>query len=166
MVESFTFLVLYSQPDFRSNNGRLQFTDCCSQSRPNWHHYQILQFGGDVVGLSVATHYGASKCCAPTHNHNQIPFVMVSWWDYASEHGFEPSCHFADFFFLDPQMRIIKSALRNLIVEEDCCFMAPKPIKTSPCSKPCQLIILSESFQGCLSVAHFRQPWAKVKVPC
>jgi hypothetical protein len=65
---SFTFLVFDSQPNFRSNNTKFQFTDYCLQSRPKWHHYQILLFWGDVVGLSVATHYGASKCYAPTHN--------------------------------------------------------------------------------------------------
>jgi hypothetical protein len=38
-------------------------------------------------------------------------------------------------------------------------------IRLSSCLKPCQLIVSNESFQGCLPVAHFRQPSARVKVP-
>jgi hypothetical protein len=67
-MESSNFLVFNSPSDFGKNNTKCEFTDCCLQSRPNGHHYQILLFGGDVVGLSVATCYGASKCYELTHN--------------------------------------------------------------------------------------------------
>jgi hypothetical protein len=68
MVESSTFLVFYSRLNFRYNSTRFQFTNYCLQSRPNRRHYQILLFGGDVDGLSIATRYGASKLYAPTYN--------------------------------------------------------------------------------------------------
>jgi hypothetical protein len=57
-------------------------------------------FGSDVVGLSVATCYGASKSYAPTHTlitTIESPFVMVPGWDYAFEQDFEPNCHFGGF---------------------------------------------------------------------
>jgi hypothetical protein len=53
-VESSTFLVFNSQPNFRENSTRF--------------YHQILLFGGDIVGLSIATRYGASKSYAPTRN--------------------------------------------------------------------------------------------------
>jgi hypothetical protein len=68
MGMSYTFLVFDSQSYFRRNNIRFEFTDCCSQSRPNWHRYQIFLFGGDAAGLSVAIRYGGSKCYEPTCN--------------------------------------------------------------------------------------------------
>jgi hypothetical protein len=62
----------------------------------------------------------------------------------------------------EPRMRIVNSSWCNLIIEEECCFVAPKIISPSSCLKPCQLIVSSESFQGCLPVAYFCQPWARV----
>jgi hypothetical protein len=62
---------------------------------------KFFLFGGDVVGLSVAICYGASKSYAPTCNlatYHRILFVMPFCCDYASEQDFEPSCHFTDFF--------------------------------------------------------------------
>jgi hypothetical protein len=38
------------------------------------------QFGGYVVGLSVTTHYGASKCYAPTHNLIIIIESSLQWF--------------------------------------------------------------------------------------
>jgi hypothetical protein len=67
-VESSTFFVFDSQPNFRSNNIRFQFIDCYSQSRPNRHRYQIFLFRGDAARLSIATCYGASKSYSSTHN--------------------------------------------------------------------------------------------------
>jgi hypothetical protein len=46
--------------------------------KPKWCHYQILLFGSDVVGLNVATRYGASKCYAPTRN--LITTIESLWW--------------------------------------------------------------------------------------
>jgi hypothetical protein len=68
LVESSTFLVFNSQPNFRSNSTRFQFTDCYSQSRLNRRRYQIFLFGDDVAKLSIATRYGASNSYSPTHN--------------------------------------------------------------------------------------------------
>jgi hypothetical protein len=62
---SSTFLVFGSQSNIRRNNTRFKFNNCCSQSRPNRHRYQIFLFGGDAAGLSVAIRYGASKSYAP-----------------------------------------------------------------------------------------------------
>jgi hypothetical protein len=52
-------------------------------------------------------------------------------------------------------MRIVNSSWQNLIIEEDCYFIALKPIRLSSYLKPCQLIISCESLQGWLPVAHF-----------
>jgi hypothetical protein len=79
MVGSSTFLVFNSWSNFRKNSTRFQFTDCCSQSRPNRRRYQILLFGGNVVGLSIATRYGTSKCYAPTRNRITI-IKSFLWW--------------------------------------------------------------------------------------
>jgi hypothetical protein len=62
----------------------------------------------------------------------------------------------------EPRMRIVDpldatSSLRKIIVS-----LPEKPIILYSCSKPCRFIISSESFQGCLPVAHFHQPWARV----
>jgi hypothetical protein len=79
MWMSSTFLLFDSQWDFRWNNTRFESFDCCSQSRPKRCHYQILLLGCDVVGLSVATHYGPFKCYAPTRN--LITTIESSlWW--------------------------------------------------------------------------------------
>jgi hypothetical protein len=65
---SSTFLVFDSQPNFRSNSNKFQFTDCCLQSRPNRRRCQIFLFGGDAAGLSIAICYRTSTSYAPTHN--------------------------------------------------------------------------------------------------
>jgi hypothetical protein len=65
---SYTFLVFYTQPNFRSKSNTIQFTYCCLQSRLNQRRCQIFLFGGDVAGLSVVIRYGAFKSYAPTHN--------------------------------------------------------------------------------------------------
>jgi hypothetical protein len=65
---SSTFFLFDSQSDFRLNSTRFYFTDCCSQSRLNQRRYQIFLFGGDVDGISIATHYGASESYSPTRN--------------------------------------------------------------------------------------------------
>jgi hypothetical protein len=65
---SSTLLVFDSQPNFRSNSNKFQFTECCLQSRLNRCHCQIFLFRGDAAGLSVAIRYRASKHYAPTHN--------------------------------------------------------------------------------------------------
>jgi hypothetical protein len=57
----------------------------------------------------------------------------------------------------ESRMRIVNSAWCNLIVEEDCYFIALKPIRRSSSSKPCWLVISRESFQGWLPVAHFAE---------
>jgi hypothetical protein len=67
-----------TQSDFRRNSTRFEFTDCCMHSGPNWHRYRIALFGGDVAGLSVAPHYGASKCYGPTRN--LLITIESPWW--------------------------------------------------------------------------------------
>jgi hypothetical protein len=96
---SSTILVFDSQSDFISNSIRFQFTDCCSQSRPNRHRYQIFLFGGDAAGLSIATSYGAFKSYSPTRN--LITTFESSCdgncWDYASEQDLNQVVVLADF---------------------------------------------------------------------
>jgi hypothetical protein len=65
---SYTFLVFDFESDFRLSSTRFQFTDCCSQSRPNQRRYQIFLFRGNAAGLSIATHYAAFKIYSPTRN--------------------------------------------------------------------------------------------------
>jgi hypothetical protein len=55
-------------------------------------------FGGDIAGLSIAIHYGASKSNAPTHIHHRISFVIVPWYDFAPKQKFEPKRLRVDFF--------------------------------------------------------------------
>jgi hypothetical protein len=62
----------------------------------------------------------------------------------------------------EPRMRIVNpldatSSLRKIVVS-----LLQKSIRLSSCLKPCCFIISSESLQGCLPVAHFRQTWARV----
>jgi hypothetical protein len=48
-------------------------------------------FGGDVVGLSIAIHYGAFKSYVPTRNlaiYHRILFAMAFCCDYVSEQKF------------------------------------------------------------------------------
>jgi hypothetical protein len=165
MSMSSTILVFDSQSDFISNSIRFQFTDCCSQSRPNQHRYQIFLFGGDAAGLSIATSYGASKSYSPTRN-------LITTFESSCDGSllglrfrarFEPSGRFSGFLLpLEPVWESstpldTTSSLRKIVVS-----LPQKPIRLSSCSKPCRFIISSESFQDCLSVAHFRQPWASV----
>jgi hypothetical protein len=117
-------------------------------------------FGGDVAGLSIAIRYGTFQSDASTRNLvttiesscdgslsrlrfwarilNQIAILTV----FSS-------------FWISYENR--NSARRNLIIEEDCYFIAPKPIRLSSYSKSCQLVISCESFQGWLPVAHFAE---------
>jgi hypothetical protein len=91
---SSTFLVLDSQSNFRRNNNKFQFTDCCLQSRPNQRRCQFFMFGGDAAGLNVAIHYGASISYAPTRNlatYHRVLFVIAFCCDYVSEKKFEPN---------------------------------------------------------------------------
>jgi hypothetical protein len=131
MRESSASLVFDSQPHFRYNSTRFQFTNCCLQSRPNWRRYQIFLFKGDVVGLSVVTCYEASTSYAPTHdltNCHRILYVMAFCCNYVFEQDFEPNCAFGGFLFpFDLRLRIINSAWRNLIIEEDCWFITRSP---------------------------------------
>jgi hypothetical protein len=105
MRKSSTSLVFHSQADFRWNNIRFEVSDCCSQSRLNWHRYRKILLGGVIVGLSVATRYGDSKINAPISNltsYHRILCVMVPSCDHASERDLEPSCLMADFLSLWP----------------------------------------------------------------
>jgi hypothetical protein len=71
-------------------------------------------FGGDVVGLSVATRYRASKSDAPTHNlptYHRILFVMAFCCDYISDQIFEPICLYGRFHF---PSNVESFSLRNL----------------------------------------------------
>jgi hypothetical protein len=55
---------------------------------------RFFPFEGDVVGLSVAICYGASKIHAPTRNlatYHRILFVMAFCCDYISEQNLEPN---------------------------------------------------------------------------
>jgi hypothetical protein len=90
-----TFLVFDSQPNFRLNSNKFQFTDSYLQSRPNQCYYQIFLFRGDAAGLNVAIHYRASKSYAPTHNlatYHRVLFAIAFCCDYVSEQNFEPNC--------------------------------------------------------------------------
>jgi hypothetical protein len=91
-------------------------------------------FGGDVVGLSVAIRYRASKSDAPIHN-------LVTTIESSCD-GFMSGLHFRVGFWtklsfwwisppFEPRMRI-NSAWCNLIIEEDCCFIAPKNLSGRP----------------------------------
>jgi hypothetical protein len=114
MRMSSTFLVFDSQPNFRSNTNRFQFTDCCLQSRLNRRRCQIFLFGGDAAGLSIAIRYGASKSYAPTCNlatYYQILFVMASCCDYASKQEFEPNRIYGIFLF---PLNVENFSLKNL----------------------------------------------------
>jgi hypothetical protein len=88
---------------------------------------------------------------------------MAHCRDCASEQDFDLNGRFGS--FLIPLNLVWESStpldatssLRKILVS-----LPQKPIKLSSCSKPCCFIISSESFQGCLPVAHFCQPWARV----
>jgi hypothetical protein len=149
MWMSSTFFVLDSQSDFRWNNTRFEFSDYCTQSMPKWCHYQILLFGGDVVELSVATRYGASKYYLPTRN---IVTIIESFCD-----GSMLGLRFRARFWtkwpfwrisspFEPHMRIVNSALCNLIVGKDCCFL---PQNLSGC--PLVQKLTASSFRTSLS---------------
>jgi hypothetical protein len=76
-------------------------TATCSQGRIGIV-IRFFLFGGDVVRLSIAICYGASKSYAPTHNlttYHQILIVMVPCCDYVSEQDFEPNCLYGKFLF-------------------------------------------------------------------
>jgi hypothetical protein len=157
MSMSSTFLVFDSQADFKSNNTRLRFSDCYMQSRLNWRHYQFFLFGGDAAGLRVAIHYGASKCYAPTRNlathHWNLLWCLFVGITFLSK-NFEPNCHFDGFLlplntvWESSTLLDATSSLRKIVVS-----FPQKPIRSSSSSKPCQLIVSSESFQGWLPVA-------------
>jgi hypothetical protein len=89
---SSTFLVFDSQPNFRLNSTRFQFTDYCLQSTPNQRRYQIFLFGGDAAGLSIVIRYGVSKIYAPTRNlatYHRVLFAMAFCCGYVSVQNFE-----------------------------------------------------------------------------
>jgi hypothetical protein len=128
----------------------------------------FFMFRGNAAGLKVAICYGSSKSYASTHNianNHRILFVIVPGCGYASEQDLNQIAFLADFSSICTCMRIVNSAWRNLIIEEDWCFIALKPIMSSSYLKPCQFIVLSDSFQGCLLIAHFCQPWARWRYP-
>jgi hypothetical protein len=82
--------------------------------------------------------------------------VKVIWCDYVYEQDFWTKLPFWWFSPpFEPHIRIINSAWCNLIIEKDCYDIALKPIRLPSYSKPCQLVISRESFQGWLPVAHF-----------
>jgi hypothetical protein len=117
---SSTFLVFDSPSDFNL------LTAAHSQG---WIDVVIrfFLFGGDVVGLSIAIHYGASKIYAPTHNlatYHWILFVMAFCCDYFSEQKFKPNCLYARFLFLR-MLRASRSktwVIYHLIKSSQCCF--------------------------------------------
>jgi hypothetical protein len=119
---------------------------------------RFFLFRGDVVLLSIATHYGACKRYSPTHN--LVTTIESSLWWFI-DGIMLPSKIWIKLPFwwipppFEPRMRIVNFTWRNLIVEEDCCFVAPKCIRVSSCSKPCQLIILTESFPRLVAGSPF-----------
>jgi hypothetical protein len=109
-------------------------------------------FGGDVAGLSVAIRYRASKSNAPTCN-------LVTTIEFSCD-GFLSGLRFRAGFWtklsfwrisppFEPRLRIVNSAWHNLIVEEDCCFIAPKTY---------QVILLFET----LATYHFERVFSRL----
>jgi hypothetical protein len=125
-VESSTFLVFDSQPNFRLNSTRFQFTDCCSQSRSNRHRYQILLFGGDVDGLSIVTHYGHSKAMQlliilqPTNEFSLRWLLVVITFP---SKNFEPNHLYGRFLFFEYwEILAQKLVIYHLIKSFWCCI--------------------------------------------
>jgi hypothetical protein len=71
-------------------------------------------FGGDVVELSVATHYDISKSYAPTCNliaYHRILFVVAFCCDYVSEQKNLNQITFMTYFF---SLNVKSFSLKNL----------------------------------------------------
>jgi hypothetical protein len=68
----------------------------------------------------------------------------------------------ADFFSLWTSYENCQLCFMQPHCWERLLFLASKPIRMSSCSKTYRFIVSNESFQGCLLVAHFHQPWARV----
>jgi hypothetical protein len=124
---------------------------------PNWCRYRIFLFQGDVVGLSLATCYEASKSYAPTCN--LITTIESSMWWFLDgitllSKILNQIAFLVDFSSLQPpnenrQLRLMKPYhWGRLLVHY------PKPFQKSSCLKPCRVIASSKPFEGCLSIWH------------
>jgi hypothetical protein len=124
-------------------------------------------FRGDADGLSVAIRYGASKSRVPTHNLVTI-IESFLWWPFVGILLLSKRLNQLA-ILVDSSSLWTPYENRQLHLTQPhrwgrLLFRCPKLIKPSSCLKPCQLVVLSKSFQGWLPIAHFHQPWARVKV--
>jgi hypothetical protein len=76
MRKSRTTLVFESRSDFRWNNIRFEFSDCCLQSRLNWRRYWKFLLGAAVIGLSVAIH---NLTTYPRNLFVMVPSLVVTF---------------------------------------------------------------------------------------